>query len=115
MDTVEDKLNHYRDLIEKMLTEIASVPYAYGEVQDKTIFDRKADSYAVLSEGFDKHGRVHHFVIHLEIINDKIWVQADNTDLNVTKELEDAGVPKNDIVIGFRPPHIRALMDYAVA
>ncbi len=115
MDTLEDKLTRYRDIIENLLTEIASVPYAYGEVQDKTIFDRKADRYAVVSEGFDKDGRVHHFVVHIEIINHKVWLQADNTDRVIAHELEQAGIPKSDIVLGFRPPHIRSLTEYAVA
>lgn len=115
MDTLEDKLTRYRDIIENLLTEIASVPYAYGEVQDKTIFDRKADRYAVVSEGFDKDGRVHHFVVHIEVINNKVWIQADNTDLVIARKLEEAGIPKSDIVLGFRPPHIRPLTEYAAA
>ena len=115
MDSLMQKLNRYRDIIEQLLTEIAAVPYAYGEIQDKTIFDRSADRYAVVSEGFDKDGRVHHIVVHIEIMNGKVWLQADNTDRVVARELEEAGIPKSDIVIGFRPPHIRSLLDYAAA
>lgn len=115
MDSLAKKLNRYRDIIEQLLTEIASVPYAYGEVQDKTIFDRKADRYIVVSEGFDKDGRVNNIVSHIEIMNSKVWLQADNTDRVIARQLEEAGIPKSDIVIGFRPAHIRALMEYAVA
>ena len=115
MDSLARKLNRYRHIIEQLLTEIASVPYAYGAVQDKTIFDRKADRYIVVSEGFDKDGRVNNIVSHIEILNGKVWLQADNTDRVIARQLEEAGIPKSDLVIGFRPPDIRALMDYAVA
>ena len=93
MDSLVQKLNRYRDIIEQLLTEIASVPYAYGEVQDKTIFDRKADRYIVVSEGFDKDGRVNHIVGHLEIINGKVWIHENTT--NACKSLHFANQKKS--------------------
>lgn len=58
---------------------------------------------------------MHHFVVHLEIINGKVWIQEDNTDLIVAHELERAGIPKNDIVLGFHPADVRPYTEYAVA
>ncbi|HZF40009.1 MAG TPA: XisI protein [Blastocatellia bacterium] len=107
MDTAADKLNKYRDIIERTLTDIALYIPRDEQAPHKTFFDRKSDN--------EDDERIHHFVIHLEIINGKVWVQADNTDLNVTKELERAGIPKNDIVLGFHPPDVRPYTEYAVA
>jgi len=115
MDTVNDKLNQYRQIIERLLTEVAQYPSGLPEVQDKTFFDRQSDRYAVIAEGWDDDRRIHHFVIHLEIINGKVWIQADNTDLAIAWELERAGIPKSDIVLGFHPADVRPYTEYAAA
>lgn len=41
-------------------------------------------------------------VAHLEIKDGKIWIQEDNTESGIATDLEAAGVPKEDIVLGFR-------------
>ncbi len=115
MDSVNNKLDHYREIIERLLNEIAQISSYDSEIQDRTLFDRQADSYAIIAEGWDRNGRVHHIVIHLEIINGKVWIQADNTDLVIAHQLESAGIPKSDIVLGFQPPEVRPYTDYAVA
>ena len=56
-----------------------------------------------------------HIVAHFDIIDGRIWAQADNTNIGIVRELEAAGVPKHDIVLGFRHPDVRPLTDYAVA
>lgn len=115
MDSANDKLNRYREIIEQTLTEIASYIPQDEQSPHKTVFDRHADSYALIEVGWAENQRIHQFVIHLEIINGKVWVQADNTDLNITRELERAGIPKGDIVLGFQPPAVRPYTDYAAA
>ena len=40
--------------------------------------------------------------IHLEIINDKIWIKNDDTERGVATDLLEAGVPKEQIVLGFQ-------------
>lgn len=116
MDRVSNKAKRYRKIVEAVLTDIhnyiSSGPY---QNRDRKLFDRHSDSYAIIEE-FWENGQHHHYIlIHLEIINDKVWIQADNTDLVVARELENAGIPKSDIVLGFHPPHIRPLTEYAVA
>ena len=115
LDPMNEKLNRYRAIIETILMEIAQLSAKEEAVKDRTLFDRRSDSYAIIAEGWEKEDRVHDIVIHLEIINGKVWIQADNTDLIVARQLEKAGIPKSDIVLGFHPPRIRPHTDYAVA
>lgn len=110
-----DTLTHYRDIIERLLTDVVRMLRSSPSIQHKTIFDRQANSYAVIAEGWDKARRVHHFIAHLEIINGKVWVQEDNTDLVIAEALEHAGIPKSDMVLGFHPPEVRRHTEYAVA
>ena len=115
MDSTTDKLNGYRRMIEQTLTEIADYIPQDDQAPHKTVFDRNSDSYALIEVGWTESGRVHQFIIHIEIINGKVWVQVDNTDLNVTRELERAGIAKSDIVLGFQPPEMRPYTEFAVA
>lgn len=110
-----DQLNHYRDLIERILSEYASIPDASGTIADFTVFDRRQDRYAVLAHGWGKEGRVHHCWLHVDIIDGKFWIQFDGTEEGVAADLERAGVPKNHIVLGFRRPELRPYTEYAAA
>lgn len=51
--------------------------------------------------------RVHGCLIHLDIIDGKIWIQRDGTEEGVGTELISAGIPKNRIALGFRSPELR--------
>ena len=115
MENVTEKINRYRQIITGLLTRLPAVPNIEQGIQDRTVFDRNNDSYAVITEGWDGEERVHHIVAHLEIINGKVWIQADNTDIVIARELETSGIPKSDIVLGFRSPSVRALSEYATA
>ena len=54
-------------------------------------------------------------VFHIDIINDKLWVQEDATDYDLVGVLEEHGIPKNDIVLAFHAPYKRPFTGYAVA
>ena len=115
MEKVEDKTARYRQIIQDILSEMAAIPNLEPDIEDRLLFDKLNDSYAMITEGWDRGERVHHVVAHLEIINGKVWIQADNTDLVIARELESRGIPKSDIVLGFRPAAVRSESEYAVA
>ena len=52
--------------------------------------------------------------MHLDIINGKVWVQRDETEDGVTKELVAAGIAKEAIVLGFHPADVRPYTGYGV-
>ncbi len=112
-----DKLEKYRTIIEKELTAIVAQtihsPASPSGLRDKTVFDRNSDCYLILREGWDGARRILAPVISLEIINGKIWLQADHTNLRIAERMEAAGVPKSDIVLGFQPPSVRPYTEYA--
>ena len=115
METVTQKTEKYRQIIQDYLTRFAAIPNLESNVRDRVLFDPQHDSYALIAEGWEGEDRVHFIIVHLEIINDKIWIQADNTDVAIARELEAAGVPKSDIVLGFRAPSVRPFTEYAAA
>lgn len=109
-----DTLAEYRQVVERLLSEYAAIPYSYGDIKHVTVFDRDSDRYLLMTVGWDK-GRVHGCVIHIDIIDGKLWLQCDNTDRGIAMELVAAGVPREHIVLGFRRPELRQYTDFAAA
>jgi len=64
--------------------------------------------------GRDNRRRIHGCLVHIDIINGKIWIQRDGTEYGIANELVDVGVPKNRIVLGFRSPKRRRHTEFAI-
>ncbi|MEK7833192.1 MAG: XisI protein [Acidobacteriota bacterium] len=107
-----DKLERYRGIIEQALSKHV---YNFSDVTDKVLFDRQHDNYLILRQGWKGSNRVQSIVVHLEILNGKIWVQEDWLEHGIATDLEEAGIPKSDIVLGFHPAYVRPHTEYAVA
>ncbi|RKZ54541.1 MAG: XisI protein [Candidatus Parabeggiatoa sp. nov. 3] len=110
MDT---RLN-YSQTIKKILHDYAEY-YTQGGVSIKTLFDESQHSYMLLDIGWYDDKYIHNAPIHLEIINDKIWIQNDDTEEGIATDLLEAGVPKEHIVLGFKPKEVRPYTEFAAA
>ncbi len=109
-----DKLENYGKIIRKLLIRYAEYKPSYGEVEIETIFDQENDHYQLLSIGWNNQKRIYNPMIHLDIKNDKIWIQHNTTEVDIALDLMEMGVPKSDIVIGFNTPKMRQLSGFAV-
>jgi len=110
-----DKLTRYRKILEQIINDYASHKPSNGRIESEAIIDREKDHYEVMQVGWDKVRRVHGTVIHLDIIDGKIWIQHDGTNRPVADELVAAGVPKEDIVLGFHPADLWKHTGFGVA
>ncbi len=113
----------YRQLICNILTEHTKIPYSYGDILHETIFDKEHDRYLVMILGREPvpelsptaTRRVHGCLIHIDIIDGKIWIQRDGTEEGIATELVRAGVPKDRIVLAFWSEELRQDSEFAVA
>jgi XisI protein len=111
---MKDKLTKYRDIARSVVMEYASHRLSHGDIQTEPVIDTERDHYEVIHVGWDSRGfRVHSSVIHLDIIDGKVWIQHDSTDWPVADALMEAGVPKEDIVLGFHPVEVREYTGFA--
>ncbi|NEQ70937.1 MAG: XisI protein [Symploca sp. SIO2D2] len=110
-----DNLDNYRQIIQRVLEPYTKIPYSHGELTCKPVFDEVADSYLLVTLGWDAAKRIHGCLVHLDIIDGKVWVQRDEIEEGVTKELVAAGIPKEQIVLGFHPLDVRPYTGYAIA
>lgn len=110
-----DKIERYRTIVKQILSQHAEYTLNYGDIDTIPMFDERSDSYLLLDVGWAKTGRVYAIPLHLRIKHDKIWIERDNTDAEIAEELLEAGVPKEDIVLGFYRPERRKITEFAVA
>jgi XisI protein len=108
-----EKIQTYRIIIRQLLEEYAGYKPSHGDIEIQTVFDTEHDHYQVVAIGWDQKQRVYGCSIHLDIKDEKIWIQVNNTELDIGQNLVEKGVPKEDIVVGFQPPFIRQYSGYA--
>lgn len=109
-----DKLDEYRDLIYKILSYYASIPYTYGEIKTYVIVDKERNHFLMMHEGWEGIKRIHGAIVHVEILDGKIWIHYDGIEDGITDELVAGGVPKDHIVLAFYSLHQRQHTGYAV-
>lgn len=114
-----DKIAKYRALI-KQVIEMYAHPDShtvFEEYETQTVYDDKRGYYYLMDIGWTSNSkRVHGCILHLDLKNDKIWIQKDGTEYGAANELIDLGVPKEDIVLAFQSPQRRKLIEgYALA
>jgi hypothetical protein len=115
MDTVTSKSETYRTIIKQILNQYATYKPSHGDIETQTIFDTENDHYQIVSIGWENKHRVYGCSIHIDIKDEKIWLQTNNTELDIGQDLIKMGVPKENIVVGFQPPYVRSFSGYAIA
>jgi hypothetical protein len=110
-----DTLSEYRRIVRELIQRYAQFKPAYGDVQIEVIFDPANDHYELTYAGWNGIHRIHGSVIHIDIRQDKVWIQYDGTEDGVADELVAAGIPRDRIVLAFKPPRVRPHTGFAVA
>lgn len=98
-----DKLTRYREIIEEIFRENASIPFAHGDLTIQPLFDHTKDHYALLVFGMEGDQWVHFCIAHVDIADTKFVIQWDSGEYSIAQELFDRGVPDEDMVQAFRP------------
>jgi hypothetical protein len=85
------------------------------QVLVELVFDRERDHYLLVETGWQNGYRIYGTLLHSYIIDDKLWIQHDGTEEGIAGELVIAGIPKEHIVLGFKPVEQRKHTECAVA
>ncbi len=115
MDKLKSKIKKYEAYILSILSEYAKVRYSNLDAENQLIADKENKRYQVVTVGWEGKKHIHDCPIHIDIINGKIWIQRNMTEIDLDEELMRLGVPKTDIVLGFLSPKMREYTDYALA
>ena len=114
-----DRTLKYRKILKEVLREYAGNEINQvnkpDDIQIRLIMDTENDHYQVLYAGWHEDKQIFSVLFHFDIINEKIWIQRNNSDYDIIEDIENKGVPKSDIVLAFHAPQIRSFTDYALA
>lgn len=96
--TIETVLTQYRDYL--------------GNDPDTTldlVIDANHDHYLLIDHGWQGERRIYGTILHLNIIDQKIWIQQDGTETGIAPELLQQGIPSDQIVLGYKSPARREI------
>jgi hypothetical protein len=108
------QLDKYRAIVRRLIEEYANYTPAHGDIRTEAVVDTEHDHYEVMEVGWDGKRRVHGSIIHIDIRDGKVWIEYNGTDAEIGEELVAAGIPRQDIVLGFQPADVRPLTRYGV-
>lgn len=104
----------YTMLIKQVLSEYVAYFKQGGLTTLRLLFNDDEQTYLVLNIGWRDDRYQHNILVHIDLIDQQIWIQKDDTERGIATALVEAGVPKSDIVLGFRHPDVRQYTDFAI-
>lgn len=105
----------YRNIVEKLLQEYIDFLGNDDLAEVKLVLDEKRDRYLLVETGWQNGYRIYGNLIHIEIINNKLWIEHDGTEDGVADELMAAGIPREDIVLAFKMPELQKERSLAIS
>ena len=85
------------------------------ESEIQLVIDETQDHYLLIETGWHQNRRIYGTLIHINIINKKIWIQQDGTEEGIANELVNLGIPPQQIVLAYKNLERRKITDFAVS
>lgn len=108
-----DKIAEYKKISKEFVLEVASlIPSDPEGVETQIITDDEHGHYILFGVGWEKENWFYATFLHIDVkANGRVWIQHNGTSLQIGNMLEERGIPKHDVVFGYKSPVIRELMD----
>jgi hypothetical protein len=111
----DSQVERFRRIIRALIDKYHSISRPAQGVALQSVFDAVHDHYLLVEVGWEHHRHIHQIVIHIDILEEKVWLQRNETDQPLADELAQAGIPRERIVLGFQRPDRRQFTEYATA
>ncbi|HLP92351.1 MAG TPA: XisI protein [Nostocaceae cyanobacterium] len=105
---------NYSQIIEQVLKEYADFFESDEEVETKLVLDKENQHFLLVETGWQNGYRIYGTLLHIDIIDHKVWIQHDGTEEGIADDLVNAGIPKQHIVLAFKPLEIRPHTGFAI-
>ncbi|MDM8558305.1 XisI protein [Candidatus Parabeggiatoa sp. HSG14] len=99
---MESTITFYQQCIKTILAHYESL--RTEETNIELIYDDERMHYMVLRVGWVSQKRMYLCLLHMDIVDETIIIQCNNTEDRVASELVQMGIPKEHIGLGFIPP-----------
>ncbi len=112
MDTLKTNLKQATiQVLQDYLEFISNDP----ETESQLVIDEIRNHYLLVDIGWHKSRRIYGTLTHIDIIDQKIWIQQDGTEEGVANELVNLGIPPQQIVLAYKTLESRKITDFAVS
>jgi hypothetical protein len=101
--------------VKRLLQEVADITPSEENIRTEFVSDDAVGHYQVGQVGWEGKRRVDDVFLHIDVVDGKVWLQHDGTDLRIAEDLIRAGIPKEHIVLAFHHPSRRPDTEFAVA
>jgi len=111
-----DRIENYRQILQSTVKRHAQFQPANGNIKTHAVCDREADDYMVVDSGWNEKGRrIYDVVLHFRLQGGIVYVERDNTDAEVVREILEAGVETGDIILAYNALPYQRLNDLIAA
>ena len=98
---MERDITFYQNCIKDVLRRYQTLTTEHTHVE--CIFDDERQSYMALRVGWAKYKRIHLCLVHIDLCDDTVLIQCNNTEDLIATELAEMGIPREKIRLGFVP------------
>lgn len=113
---MDNQIREYASILTQVLEDYATRMNGNQSTNHEVIADDKHGHYSLIYTGWRKDVFDFNVIFHFQIKpTGKVWLLVNNTDILITDELMERGIPKSDLVIGFIPESLRPFSGFAVA
>ena len=106
-------IDKYRNTIQRVIKQYADERPLPNNIEKQTVFDTERDHYQLIHVGWNNDTWIYGCVLHIDLKNDKVWIQYNGSEVEIADELIKAGIPEKQIVIGFHSPYKRKFTKFA--
>ena len=112
MDTLID-VKSKKLIVQQIVEQLAQVDSTEPDDATIKILDQTGGHYLLFNNTWKDGRRYYGCFLHIDVHPDgKIWLQHDGTGLNIAEQLLEAGIAKEEIVLGFQPPSVRGVLGF---
>ena len=108
-------LTERRDLVRRAICSLNDcLPVdPMGDVETLFLCDVDAGLFQLMNLGWQGKKRTCSITLLVRVKDQTVWIEEDWTEDGFAGRLVAMGVPRDEIVLAFHPPHLRPLTDFA--
>lgn len=103
---MENTIEFYKNCIKQLLCEYESLKTDNACIE--LIFDDKRMRYMATWVGWEQDKRIHQCAVHIDICDEKVLIQWNDTEDQIDQNLIEMGIPKNKISLGMIPSYFHS-------
>ncbi len=99
----------YQQLLLQFLEKYAKVkPVNWKDAEQQVIADTLHHHYQLVRMGYQNKVYFHYPLFHFDIVDDKVLVRQNRTDMDIVEALKELGIPKKDVIVYSEFPAMEA-------